>query len=262
MLAFMANYHLEVQTISRGKGQSVTRLANYISGKRLHDNYNGKTYYRCRQDILYCAVFQPVNAPPNFHDLQYLCDEIERAEVRYDARTAREFKGSLPNELPMKELIQIVDEYIDTNFVAQGLCAIAAIHEGRNELEPSKNNPHVHIIVPTRTVGPEGFSKEKDREHDQKRYIGIWREQWAQVQNRAYERNGLDLRVSHERLEVQGKYDREPTIHLSRIDWQKEQRGEHTAAGNRKRAIKERNMERILQRQEERCHRPEIELSR
>ena len=41
----MANYHLEVQVISRGKGRSVTRLANYISGKRLHDSYRDETYY-------------------------------------------------------------------------------------------------------------------------------------------------------------------------------------------------------------------------
>lgn len=53
----MANFHLEVQTISCGKGRSVVELVNYISGERLHDNYYGKTYYNRRQDILYCKVF-------------------------------------------------------------------------------------------------------------------------------------------------------------------------------------------------------------
>ena len=52
----MANYHLEVQVISRGKGRSVTRLANYISGKRLHDPYQGTTYYKQRQDVLYYNI--------------------------------------------------------------------------------------------------------------------------------------------------------------------------------------------------------------
>lgn len=248
----MANYHLEVQTISRGKGRSVTKLVSYISGCKLQDNYNGKIYYHHRQDILCCIIYQPVHAPPTYYDLQQLCDEIDRAEKRYDARTAREFKCSLPNELPTQELVRIVDEYIDMNFVAHGLCAIAAIHEGRNEADPLKNNPHVHIIVSTRTVGPNGFSSQKDREHDKRKYIGIWREQWAAVQNRAYERNGLDVRVSHESFEVQGKLDREPTIHLSRIDWQKEQRGIQTSAGNRKRAIEERNAQRTRQPQKKR----------
>ena len=258
----MANFHLEIKNISRGKGRSITRAANYISGERLHDTYYNKPYYRQRQDLLYYKIFQPEKAPPEFHDLQKLCDEIDKAEKRYDARTAREFIGSLPNELPTHELIQIVQEYVSENFVKHDLCAIAAIHEGRNETDPSKNNPHVHILVSTRTVGPDGFNKKKDRERNNIKYIDIWRGEWAQVQNKAYERNGYDIHVSHESLEVQGKYDREPSIHLSRIDWQKEQRGEHTNAGDKKRAIKERNEERIRQEHLEQEGRYEPELSR
>lgn len=66
----MANYHLEVQEISRGKSRSVTRLANYISGQRLHDSYYGRTYYKQRKDVLHSRIFQPCNAPPDFYDLQ------------------------------------------------------------------------------------------------------------------------------------------------------------------------------------------------
>ena len=257
----MANYHLEVDVISRGQGRSIVKAVSYIVGKRLHDTYNETTYYNNRQDVLYYEIFQPVNAPPEFHDLQKLCDEIDKVENRYDARTAREFKGSLPNELLARELVQIVNEYVASNFVDQGLCAIAAIHEGKNEADPSKNNPHVHIIVPTRFVEPTGFSKKKDREHNNKKYIDIWRKQWADVQNRAYERNELDIRVSHESLEVQG-IDREPTIHISRIDWQKEKSGERTVVGDRKRDIKERNEERVRQRQLELERVIDYELSR
>lgn len=52
----------------------------------------------------------------------------------------------------------------------------------------------------------------------------------------------------NESLEVQG-IKRTPTIHLSRIDWQKELRGEHTLAGNKKRKIKMQNERSLLQRQ-------------
>ena len=244
----MANYHFGVQAISRGKGRSVIKLANYITGRRLDDRYNIKTYYRQRNDVLYCRIFQPANAPLDFYDLQQLCDKIDDAETRYNARTAREFKGSLPNELPLGEHIRIVEEFIRDNFIQYDLCAIAAIHEGKNIDDPARNNPHVHIIVSTRTVSPDGFSKLKDREHDKRKYIGIWREQWALIQNRAYERNRLDIRVSHESLEVQGVRDREPIPYLNRIDFQKEQRGEHTRAGDRKREAEARNRERARQR--------------
>lgn len=240
----MANFHFEVEIISRGKGRSVVKTVNYICGRKMYDAYNDKTYYDKRQDVLFTEIFIPFNAPSEFHQLQTLCDEIDRAEKREDARTAREFIGSLPNELPLSEQKEIVREYINRNFVKHRLCAIAAIHEGKNKSQPEKNNPHVHILVPTRTVGPDGFSKKKDREHNDKKYIGIWREQWAQVQNLAYERNGYNIRVSHESLEVQGIKDREPTIHLSRIDWQKEKNGEYTITGDKKRAIQKRNKER------------------
>lgn len=250
----MANYHLEVQTISRGKGRSVVKLANYITGRRLDDRYNDETYYRQRNDVLYYRIFQPADAPSDFYNLQNLCDKIDSAENRYDARTAREFKCSLPNELPLDEHIRIVEDFIRDNFIQYGLCAIAAIHEGKNKDDPARDNPHVHIIVSTRTVGPDGFSKKKDREHDKRKYIRIWREQWALVQNRAYERNRLDIRVSHESLEVQGIRDRKPTIHINRIDWQKEQRGERTRAGDKKREIEARNREREKERQRMREH--------
>jgi hypothetical protein len=256
----VANYFLDVSNISRGKGHSVTKRANYITGKRLHDSYNGQTYYRRRNDVLYYRVFCPIDAPKDFSEMQILCNKMDDAEIRWDARTARDIKGSLPNELAISDLIQIVDEYVDRNFVSCGLCAIAAIHEGHNEADPRKNNPHVHLIVSTRTISPSGFSAKKDREHDKRKYINIWREEWATAQNRAYERNELDIRVSHESLEVQGCHDREPTIHLSRIDWQRELRGEHTPRGDEKRAIKARNEERNRQRKLELERKCELEL--
>ncbi|GHU59913.1 hypothetical protein AGMMS49975_28100 [Clostridia bacterium] len=258
----MANYHMEFKIISRGQGRSVTKAASYINGEKLRDDYNGETHYNRRQDVIYREIFQPVTAPPNFHDLQKLCEEIDKAENRYDARTAREFKGSLPNELPLDEIVRIIREYVEENFIVRGLCAIAAIHEGKNASDPTKNNPHVHIIVPTRAVGRDGFNKKKDREHNNIKYASIWREQWAEVQNRAYERNRLDIRVNHESLEVQGIRDREPTIHLSRIDWQREKSGERTIAGDKKRDIERRNNERLREKQLEREYELEFELSR
>lgn len=234
----MANYHMEIKPISRGKGQSVTRIINYISGERLYDSYSGNTYYRQRTDVLYHNIFLPPNAPSDYHNLQYLCNEIEAAEKRYDARTGRIFIGSLPNELSLNDWCSIVKEFVECNFVNYGLCSIVAIHEGRNEAEPSRNNPHVHIIVPTRAVESDSFSQMKDREHDKRKYINIWREHWAHVQNMAYERNRFDIRVSHESLEVQGIFCRKPTHHLNYRDWQEKIRYERAPIEKQNHRIK------------------------
>lgn len=217
----MANFHLEVTTISRnaryGK-KSVTRLASYISGRKLYDAYGNKWYSHERSDVALYKVYVPPDAPADFSDLQALCDHIEAAEARKDARTAREFKGSLPNELPYHELVRIVNEFVETNFIRLGLPAVAAIHKGINIDSPDRNNPHVHIIVPTRTVDADGFSKKKYTPHNAREYIRIWRSRWAEVQNRAYERCGLDVRVSHKSLKDQNK-EREPVKYISRLEY-------------------------------------------
>jgi len=161
----------------------------------------------------------PPDAPADFRDLQALCKHIELAETRKDARTAREFKGSLPNELPYYELVRIINEFVEKNFTSLGLPAIAAIHTGiKNIDDPSGNNPHVHIIVPTRTVDAYGFSKKKFTPHNARECINIWRSKWAEVQNRAYKRCGLDVRVSHKSLKDQNK-ERKPVKYISRLEY-------------------------------------------
>lgn len=179
-----------------------------------------QTFYHSRKDVLFHGIFLPPDAPTEYLDLQTLCTRIDKAEKRRDARTARTFICTLPNELPLPELIQIVKDFIGEHFTQHGLCAIAAVHAGINSEDPKRNNPHVHILVSTRTLGPDGFSKKKNREQDRKELVRIWRESWAQLQNQAYKRNGLELTVSHESLAAQGIDDREPRRHVHHIQWQ------------------------------------------
>lgn len=237
----MSNYYLNASITSRN-GKCLTSAVSYIAGINLHDSYTGKTCYNKRNDVEYCKILLPEVAPARFNDIQTLCNEIENAEIRKDACTSRTFIGSLPNELPSNELITIVNKFITKNFVDYGLCAIVAIHNGINESDPSKNNPHAHMIVSTRIVDSSGFSRLKFREHNKREYIKLWRESWAELQNEAYNRNGCDITVSHKSLVEQG-LERTPTIHLSLADWQKELRGERTKDGNYNRKVREHNAE-------------------
>ena len=244
-------YHMEVSTLSRGKGRSLGASLSYISGKKIHDRYSGKTYRHRRFDLVQCRVYLPPSSPNALQDLQCLCDELNKAEKRKDARTGRLFICSLPNELVPGEWVKIVKDFIEENFVAKGLCAVAAIHRGTNRDFPSKNNPHVHIIVSTRTVGPEGFNPQKDREHDKRCYIEIWRRAWAEVQNRAYERCHIEKRISHESLRVQG-IDRKPLRHVNYVDWQRAERQRRIQEKERELARLERNRE--LSREKTKTH--------
>lgn len=245
------NYHVEVSPLSRGKGRSLGSVLSYISGKEVHDNYSGKTYRHRRFDLVQFRVYLPPSAPNALRDLQCLCDELNKVEKRKDARTGRLFICSLPNELMPGEWARIVNEFIQENFVSQGLCAVAAIHRGKLPSNHPKSNPHVHIIVSTRTVGPEGFNPKKDREHNQRSYIEIWRRAWARVQNRAYERCHVKKRVSHESLRVQG-VERKPTRHVSYVDLQRGERQRRIQEKERELARLERNRE--LSREKTKTH--------
>jgi hypothetical protein len=180
---------------------------------------------------------------------------LDKSEKLPYAQTAREFKGSLGNELPLVELIEIAREYVTDNFVVHGYCAIITIHAGENKDNPSKNNPHVHIIIPFRTLEPDGFSKTKtsSRKWNNRKQLRIWRELWADVQNRAYERNGLNIRISHESNEVQGKDA--PAPYKSRIDWQRNKETREIQAQRKARD------KQIKQHQLEHEHECEYELS-
>ena len=238
MVITLSNYHFEATVISRGKGRSLAKSLNYITGERVRDSYLGKTYYSKRDDVLMQKIYLPENVPTHFNNLQSLCDEMDKCEKRCDARTARAFVGSLPNELPYDSLEHIVSFFIKECFTSRGICAIAAIHEGRNDADPSKNNPHVHIITATRTADENGFSRNKCREYDNKEYLRYWRKQWELAQNRAYSHNGRDERVSCKSYKDRDIIKLKPIRHRSRIDWQKELEGLNTLKDDINRAIK------------------------
>lgn len=255
----MSTYFFNTSIIGRAKGGSIGCRINYIFGKRIKDCYNSNTYYKRRSDIAYSKIFLPEKAPEEFKDLQTLCDRINKMEKRRDAQTAREIIAALPNELPLCEQVHIVDRFLNKNFINKGFCAVAAIHKGENELDPSRNNPHVHILIPFRTVDEYGFSKKKVRSYNNRKYLEIWREQWAREQNRSYERYHIDAHVSHESFRDQG-IPREPLRKLDIIDWNRELRGEHTPTGDLNREIMQRN-EGIILKDELRCKFKDMEKS-
>ncbi|MBM6723294.1 MobA/MobL family protein [Pseudoflavonifractor phocaeensis] len=234
-------YGFDIRPISRLKDQSVCKTAAYILRENVRDEYQGKTHYYARgRDLLYSEIMVPEIAPESFHDLSILLTEIDRAEKRYDARTGRVVRLSLPNNkmLLMEDIIQMVREFVKEVFLSIHMCAVLAIHEGVHE-DPQKNNPHAHILLTDRPVGPDGFCAKKNRTWNQVSQLNQWRQLWAEKQNQLFRDRHLDIRVSHESLEVQG-IQREPTLPLGRAATALERKGIQTERGNRNREIEAR----------------------
>lgn len=234
----MAIYGFDIRPISRLHGDSVAKTAAYILRENVYDSYLGKThYYAYRKDLLYSEILVPDYAPREFLDLNTLLEEIDQAESRYDARTGRVARLTLPNdkEFSNAERFELARYFVKEAFIGWGMCAVMAVHAGENE-DPAKNNPHAHVLLTDRPVDANGFCARKNREWNQKEQLYKWRALWAEVQNRAFQEKGMEVRVSHESLEVQG-IDRQPTLPLGRAATALERKGIQTEIGNRNREI-------------------------
>ena len=63
---------------------------------------------------------------------------------------AREFVVALPIELSREEQIELLQEFIREQFVSDGMCADAAIHD------TDGHNPHAHILLTVRPLDEQG----------------------------------------------------------------------------------------------------------
>ena len=149
----MAIYHLEAKIVSRGAGRSAVAAAAYLSCSRMLNEYDGVQHdYTRKQGLGWRQVFLPATAPVEWQDRETLWNAVEETETAKDSRLAREFVAALPIELSREEQIQLLQDFIKGQFVADGMCADAAIHDPY----PPGHNPHAHILLTVRPLDEKG----------------------------------------------------------------------------------------------------------
>ena len=147
----MAIYHLEAKVVSRGAGRSAVAASAYLSCSRLYNDYDGIQHdYTKKQGLVWQQVFLPEYAPQEWKDREKLWNAVEEVETAKDSRLAREFVVALPIELSREEQIELLQEFIREQFVADGMCADAAIHD------TDGRNPHAHILLTVRPLDEQG----------------------------------------------------------------------------------------------------------
>ncbi len=147
----MAIYHMESKIVSRGMGRSVVAASAYMSCSRLYNDYDGIQHdYTKKQGLVWQQVFLPAQAPQEWRDREQLWNAVEAAEKTKDSRLAREIIVALPVELEPDEQIALTSAYISKQFVADGMCADAAIHD------TDGHNPHAHILLTMRPLNEDG----------------------------------------------------------------------------------------------------------
>ena len=147
----MAIYHLEAKVVSRGAGRSAVAASAYMSCSRLYNDYDGIQHdYTKKQGLVWQQVFLPEYAPQEWQDREKLWNAVEENEKAKDSRLAREFIAALPRELDRQAQISLIQEYVQEQFVAEGMCADAAIHDTDGQ------NPHAHILLTVRPLDEQG----------------------------------------------------------------------------------------------------------
>jgi len=199
----------------------------------------------------------PANAPEAFQDRQTLWNAVDKFNNSSNAQLAREVEIGLPVEFTRQEQIKILQEYVKKSFVDRGMCADICVHDRAD------GNPHAHVMLTMNPINDGQFGEKSRKIYDldadgNKIYNPVtkqykchkqnltdwnrptnaeqWRESWAAICNREFERKGIPERLDHRSYKRQG-VEKVPTIHLGQEAHQLEKRGVRTERGNYNREV-------------------------
>ena len=224
-----------VGIISRSKGRSATAAAAYRAAERIEDIRTGETHdYRKKKGVDEKFILAPVQAPKWVYNRSLLWNEVERVELRSNSQLSREINVAIPVELSKRFQVELVREFVQKQFVDEGMIADVAFHN------LDSHNPHAHIMLTMREIEPNGFSKKKNRDWNRRELLEKQREAWAVHTNRALELAGINEKIDHRSNEAQG-INEIPQIHLGANVNAMMKRGIATERGERYHAIAEAN---------------------
>lgn len=194
----MAIFHLDFKIVKRSEGMTSVAKAAYHARTRITDDRIGQVFdFSHRTDLHGHFILAPVSAPAHIvESSSALWNEVERVERQNNGQTARYFDVAIPVELSNDDKKKLVAEYCQKNFVDKGMIADIVFHDLDGK------NPHAHVMLTLKTIGPEGFGK-KDRSWNDKKMVVQWRESWATMSNSYLEAAGSEERIDHRSLRTQ-----------------------------------------------------------
>lgn len=236
----MADYRCAVNIIQRSAGRSAVAAAAYRHAQKFTDERTELCHdYTRKEGVLHSEVMTPDNAPNWMQDRAQLWNAVERVENRVNSQVSREFQLSLPHELDHDTHVQLVRDFCEQQLVGRGMIADIAIHAPSSHGD--ERNHHAHVMTTMRALTDSGdWQKKKARDWNADDVLLEQRKAWADLQNVALERAGVQARVDHRSLEDQG-ISREPQKHLGPIAMEIERSGRSSNRGVENRLIDERN---------------------
>jgi Ti-type conjugative transfer relaxase TraA len=197
----MAIYHLHVKVIGRKAGSSAVASAAYRSASRLRDDRLERSHdFSNKRGVVHSEVMLPEDAPEQWSDRERLWNDVEAFEVRKDAQLAREVEFALPREMTQAQGIELARDFVQAEFVDQGMIADLNVHW--DMAEDGTPKPHAHVMLTMRSVDENSFGQ-KVREWNRTEMVERWRERWAELANERLAELDIDARIDHRSLEAQ-----------------------------------------------------------
>ena len=200
----MALYSASVKPVSRSSGRSATAAAAYRNAERIIDERTGDIHdYTRRSGVDHVESFAPVGMSPQLGS--ELWNKAEAAEVRKNARVAREVLVALPHELDQVQRRELAKSIAQGLADRYGTAGTLAVHDP--DREGDNRNHHVHILMTTRRLDASGQLGEKTRELDDVKR-GPQEVEWIRSMieertNSSLERAGVEARVDRRSLSEQ-----------------------------------------------------------
>jgi len=239
----VAIYHLSVKVIGRSAGRNAVAAAAYRAAEELHDERLGRAHdFTNKAGVIHSEILLPEGAPARLADRATLWNEVEATEKRKDSQLAREVEIALPRELTKPQAIELARDFVREQFVAHGMVADLNVHWGRTG--KGEEQPHAHVMLTMREVGPDGFGK-KVVDWNRTEVLVGWRERWAELANERLAELGHDIRVDHRSHAAQG-IELEPQNKIGPAGARREARGEDAERAAEHEALARRNGERII----------------
>jgi hypothetical protein len=236
----MSYYMLRANVISK-KTQSVVASASYRSGMPLYSERDEETKsFRTRGVAPEAFILKPDHAPEWTLDRETLWNEVETKEKAWNAQLAREILIAIPLELNHVQQRRLVETFVQTHFVNEGMVADVAIHRDK------EHNPHAHILLTLRPFKEDGTWGEKKRrvyerdvngeikrtddgekifqtvsstDWNHRETLVKWRLAYAETINDTFLENGINQKVSALSFEEQG-LEKVAEVRLERNEYQ------------------------------------------
>ncbi|RFC61854.1 Ti-type conjugative transfer relaxase TraA [Fulvimarina endophytica] len=257
----MAIYHASMKPIARSGGRSAVAAAAYRTGERLTNQRDGLTHdFTRKQGIAHAEIVLPDGADADWaFDRSALWNAAEAAENRKDARVAREFEIALPHELDADQRIDLTRSFAADLANRYGTAVDCAIHEPHGDVDV--RNHHAHLMMTTRSVGPDGLSEKTDMERENKWLLSRdrptsqmqlreIRQAWERHANEHLARAGHDITIDHRSHSERG-LSIEPTEHMGVHASQMDRRGLGVSRARMDAEAAQRNRDIIRERPEE-----------